>query len=290
MMGVSVVGNHVGTCANAIVKGGGKALEHTTSKGAAQRRRGAGTLACGALAATTTAVAVAHPARASAAPPPTKPAIIPILSHEIYVDKQLIAPTKSGRILRRRKGSGGSGDDGDSRGDDGDRWNLDNGDNGGFNGGGNGDDDSNGGNWNGRWGGGGGGDKNNDGSGNDAGESGDDFEDEFYRRVRMRGVDDRGVMWLWQTLCAATLAGSVQHALERGDRLRLEAAARLLNPAESCAAAAQSMERAITPTVRLANASAQKGRRMALTASITRAHLSRQPFAAMAGECAAGWH
>ena len=106
----------------------------------------------------------------------------------------------------------------------------------------------------------------------------------------MRGVDDRGVMWLWQTLCAATLAGSVQHALERGDRLRLEAAARLLNPAESCAAAAQSMERAIAPTVRLANASAQKGRRMALTASITRAHLSRQPFSAMAGECAAGWY
>ena len=157
--------------------------------------------------------------------------------------------------------------------------NLYNADNGGFNGGGNGDDDSNGGNWNG-WGGGGGGDKNNDGSGNDAGESGDDFEDEFYRRVRMRGVDDRGVMWLWQTLCAATLAGSVQHVLERGDRLRLEAAARLLNPAESCAAAAQSMERAIAPTVRLANASAQKGRRMALTASITRAHLSRQPFSA----------
>ena len=79
----------------------------------------------------------------------------------------------------------------------------------------------------------------------------------------MRGVGDRGVMWFWQTLCAATLAGSVQHALERGDRLRLEAAARLLNPAESCAAAAQSMERAIAPTVRLANASAQKGRRMA---------------------------
>ena len=224
-----------------------------------------------------------------------KPAIIPILSHEIYVDRQLIAPTKSSRILRRRKGSGGSGDDGDSRGDDGDRWNLYNADNGGFNGGGNGDDDSNGGNWNG-WGGGGGGDKNNDGSGNDAGDSGDDFEDEFYRRVRMRGVDDRGVMWLWQTLCAATLAGSVQHVLERGDRLRLEAAARLLNPAESCAAAAQSMERAIAPTVRLADASARKGgarkggARVALTASMTRAHLSRQPFAAMAGECAAGSH
>lgn len=219
-----------------------------------------------------------------------KPAIIPILSHEIYVDRQLIAPTKSSRILRRRKGSGGSGDDGDSRGDDGDRLNLYNADNGGFNGGGNGDDDSNGGNWNG-WGGGGGGDKNNDGSGNDAGDSGDDFEDEFYRRVRMRGVDDRGVMWLWQTLCAATLAGSVQHVLERGDRLRLEAAARLLNPAESCAAAAQSMERAIAPTVRLADASARKGgARVALTASMTRAHLSRQPFAAMAGECAAGLH
>ena len=107
----------------------------------------------------------------------------------------------------------------------------------------------------------------------------------------MRGVDDRGVMWLWQTLCAATLAGSVQHALERGDRLRLEAAARLLNPAESCAAAAQSMERAIAPTVRLADASARKGgARVALTASMTRAHLSRQPFVAMAGECAAGLH
>ena len=348
MMAVSAVVNHVGTCANAIVKGGGKvrarpnlhhprahsrtradisspfektprdtstrhdpeptnlspspppqALEQTTSKsGAAQRRRGAGTLACAALAATTTTVAFAEPARASTAPPPVKP--LPIMYHEIYADKELVAPTKSGRVVRRRKGGGGGGGGGGGSEDDGDvngeRWNPDDG--GGFNGG----DDANngGGDWNGWRGGGDSGGSGGSGSGGGS-NSNDSFEDEFYRRVHMRGIDDHNLLWLWQALCVVTLAGSVRHVLERGDRARVESAARLLNPAESCAAAAHSMELAMehVPTVRLADGRrgsgvGTRGGRMALTASITQSHLNlpktSSSFATAASECAAGWH
>ena len=255
-----------------------QALEQTTSKsGAAQRRRGAGTLACAALAATTTTVAFAEPARASTAPPPVKP--LPIMYHEIYADKELVAPTKSGRVVRRRKGGGGGGGGGGSE-DDGDvngeRWNPDDG--GGFNGG----DDANngGGDWNGWRGGGDSGGSGGSGSGGGS-NSNDSFEDEFYRRVHMRGIDDHNLLWLWQALCVVTLAGSVRHVLERGDRARVESAARLLNPAESCAAAAHSMELAMehVPTVRLADGRrgsgvGTRGGRMALTASITQSHLN----------------
>ena len=225
--------------------------------------------------------------------------------HEIYADKELVAPTKSGRVVRRRKGGGGGGGGGGGSEDDGDvngeRWNPDDG--GGFNGGGfNGGDDANngGGDWNG-WR-GGGGDSGSGGSGSGGGSnSNDSFEDEFYRRVHMRGIDDHNLLWLWQALCVVTLAGSVRHVLERGDRARVESAARLLNPAESCAAAAHSMELAMehVPTVRLADGRrgsgvGTRGGRMALTASITHSHLNlpktSSSFATAASECAAGWH
>jgi hypothetical protein len=115
----------------------------------------------------------------------------------------------------------------------------------------------------------------------------------------MRGIDDHNLLWLWQALCVVTLAGSVRHVLERGDRARVESAARLLNPAESCAAAAHSMELAMehVPTVRLADGRrgsgvGTRGGRMALTASITQSHLNlpKTSFATAASECAAGWH
>ena len=197
------------------------------------------------------------------------------------------------RAAAEEEDGGGSEDDGDVNGE---RWNPDDG--GGFNGG----DDANngGGDWNG-WRGGGDSGSGSGGSGSGGGSnSNDSFEDEFYRRVHMRGIDDHNLLWLWQALCVVTLAGSVRHVLERGDRARVESAARLLNPAESCAAAAHSMELAMehVPTVRLADGRrgsgvGTRGGRMALTASITQSHLNLPKtlsFATAASECAAGWH
>ena len=154
--------------------------------------------------ATATTVMLAAPATCSAAPPISRPTV----SYTIWTETELTAPTKQGKLRRRKGGGGGDGDEGGDHLDDaaGSGGNFD-GFDGGFDGGdgGGGDGDWSNHHWNSRGSGGGGG-----------GGGGDDWWGDGSWLNDGGGLpEDGNLMWAWQTICGVTFAGSVHHLVER---------------------------------------------------------------------------
>jgi hypothetical protein len=212
--------------------------------------------------------AVASPCVASVAPPPKSAP--PIVRHTSWTETEVFAPTKCGK-LRRRKGGGGdeNRDPRDSSGGDGARWDKGDGafgpgepecpsDGGGADGSdgvfGSGDEGGGGGS---NWGSGGGG----------GGGGGGDGHDEINRWIDGEFVpNDGNLMWAWHTACGVALAGSVQHAVDAAlaERRRPCVEPLPLDPAAAACVSSAALERLTA---------ARAG--MCL-ASITSAHALRQ--------------
>ena len=217
----------------------------------------------------------ASPCVASVAPPPKSAP--PIVRHTRWTETEVFAPTKCGKLRRRKggggdenrdpRGSAGSGDGGGPRSgsDDGafgpgepaDGAGAD-GSDGGF-GSGN-DGDGGGSNWGGGGGGGGGGD--------------DDGHDEINRWIDGEFVPgDGNLMWAWHTACGVALAGSAQHVVDAALADRQRGAA---DPAAaSCASAVASAT--VLPDASSAALERLPAARPSLClASISSAHALRQ--------------
>jgi len=277
-MTLQAIVQNAATCAHAVGKAGSKALAvqqtalgGTSPRGRAsqsrdRRRRLEGQARL--VAAGAAGAAVASPCVASVAPPPKSAP--PIVRHTSWTETEVFAPTKCGK-LRRRKGGGGdeNRDPRDSSGGDGARWDKGDGafgpgepecpsDGGGADGSdgvfGSGDEGGGGGS---NWGSGGGG----------GGGGGGDGHDEINRWIDGEFVpNDGNLMWAWHTACGVALAGSVQHAVDAAlaERRRPCVEPLPLDPAAAACVSSAALERLTA---------ARAG--MCL-ASITSAHALRQ--------------
>ena len=204
------------------------------------------------------------PCYAFIAPPPKSSP--PIVRHVTWTETEVFAPTKAGK-LRRRKGPRGNDenadpaspsdyhefhnsshepDSGDGSGD-------------GMDGGSNGDEGSGGSNWNG-------------GNGNNGGGDG---HGEINRWIDGEYVPgDGNLMWAWHTVCGVAFAGSVQHAV---DAVLADRKANISADSSTIAAAAvSSTVAAAAGETASAFEMVTAARASMCIASITSAHLLRQ--------------